>query len=167
MPAEEIWEGLVELGFDIISVKQMSTTRRSQGSASTSLPLFLITLPRSEKSHETFKQTSLCYIAIKIEPCKSQTGLMQCHNCQQFSNVWANCKQPPQLRVVWTWLPPQGMSAEKGKEDSTLACCNWKLAEGERPHHPSNYRGCSYAYTFFPGLCNVECGMCREGLYLL
>jgi hypothetical protein len=60
-PAEEIYEGLVELGFNIISVKQMPTTGRSQGSPSTSLPLFL---PRSEKSQEVYKLTSLCYIAI-------------------------------------------------------------------------------------------------------
>jgi hypothetical protein len=33
---------------------------------------------------------------------------------------------------------------EKGKEDSTPACCNCKLAEGEKPH-PSTYRGCSHA----------------------
>jgi hypothetical protein len=32
---------------------------------------------------------------------------------------------------------------EKDKEDSTPACCNCKLAEGEKPH-PFNYRGCSY-----------------------
>jgi hypothetical protein len=38
-PAEEIYEGLVETDFDIISVKQRPTTRRSQGSSSTSLPL--------------------------------------------------------------------------------------------------------------------------------
>jgi hypothetical protein len=37
-----------------------------------SLPLFLITLPRLEESHEIFKLTSLCYIAIKVEPYKSQ-----------------------------------------------------------------------------------------------
>jgi hypothetical protein len=55
-PAEEIYEGLVELGFDIICMKQMSTTRRSQGSSSTNLPLFLITFPRSEKSQEIYKQ---------------------------------------------------------------------------------------------------------------
>jgi hypothetical protein len=66
MPAEEIYEGLVELSFDIISVKQMSTTCRTQGSASTSLPLFIITLSRSAKSYEIFKITSLCYIAIKV-----------------------------------------------------------------------------------------------------
>jgi hypothetical protein len=78
--AEEVYKGLVEIGFDI-SVKQMSTTRRLQDSTSRNLPLFLITLPRSEKCHEIFKLTSLCYIAIQVEACKSQTGLTQCHNC--------------------------------------------------------------------------------------
>jgi hypothetical protein len=86
-PAEDIYEELVELGFDIISVKQMSTTRRSQGSSSIKLPLFLITLPRSDKSQEVYQLTSLCYIAIKGEIYKSQFGLTQCHNCQQFSHV--------------------------------------------------------------------------------
>jgi hypothetical protein len=48
---EDIHNGLVELGFDVISVKQMSTARRSpEGTTSITLPLFLITLPRTEKS---------------------------------------------------------------------------------------------------------------------
>jgi hypothetical protein len=98
-PAEDIYKELVELGFDIISVKQMSTTRRSQGSSSTSLPLFPITLPWSEKSQEVYKLTSLCYIETKVEFYKSQSGLTQCHNCQQFGHVWTNCKQPP--RCLW------------------------------------------------------------------
>jgi hypothetical protein len=46
--------------------------------------------------------------------------------------------------VVWRRPPPQGKPPEKGKENSTLACCNCKLAEGEKTH-PSNYRGCSHA----------------------
>jgi hypothetical protein len=33
---------------------------------------------------------------------------------------------------------------EEGNAASTPACCNRKLAEGEKPH-PSNYRGCSHA----------------------
>jgi hypothetical protein len=33
---------------------------------------------------------------------------------------------------------------EKGNSSSTLTCCNWKLAEGEKLH-PSNYWGCSDA----------------------
>jgi hypothetical protein len=49
-PAEDIYEEMVEHGFDIISVKQMPTTSQSQSSESINLLLFLITLPRSEKS---------------------------------------------------------------------------------------------------------------------
>jgi hypothetical protein len=86
-PVEEIYEGLVQLGFYIKIVKQMSTIRRSKGSALTNLPLFLITFLKSEKSHEIFKLTNLCYITIKVEPYRSQTGLTQCHNCQQFGHV--------------------------------------------------------------------------------
>jgi hypothetical protein len=42
-PAQEISDGLVGLGFDIISVKQMSANRRStsEGSVPQNLPLFL------------------------------------------------------------------------------------------------------------------------------
>jgi hypothetical protein len=109
----------------------MSTTRQSQGSSSTSLPLFLINLPRSEKSQEVYKLISLCYIAIKVKIYKSQFGLAQCHNCQQFGHVWA----PGHLHRE---------CPEKGKKDSTPACCNCKLAEGEKPH-PSTYRGCNHA----------------------
>jgi hypothetical protein len=51
-PAEDISDGLVSLGFDVISVKQMIATRRSStdGSTTINLPLFLITLPRTTKS---------------------------------------------------------------------------------------------------------------------
>jgi hypothetical protein len=49
-PTEDISDGLVSLGLDIISVKEMSTTRRSrQGTETRNLPLFLITLPRTAK----------------------------------------------------------------------------------------------------------------------
>jgi hypothetical protein len=50
-PAEDTSEGLMDLGFDIISVKQMSSTRRSpsEGTPTKVLTLFLITLPRTAK----------------------------------------------------------------------------------------------------------------------
>jgi hypothetical protein len=55
-PAADILEGLMELSFDIISVKQMTSTRRSQSekTPTRNLPLFLITLPRKAKSQEIF-----------------------------------------------------------------------------------------------------------------
>jgi hypothetical protein len=47
IPAEDISDGLVSLGLDVISVKQMTTTRRSapDDPKSSNLPLFLIILP--------------------------------------------------------------------------------------------------------------------------
>jgi hypothetical protein len=54
-PAEDISDGLVSLGFDVISVKQMTATRwsLSEGSTAINLPLFLILL-RMAKSQEIF-----------------------------------------------------------------------------------------------------------------
>jgi hypothetical protein len=62
-------DGLVNLGFDVISVKQMTKTRRSPpvGSKTIYLPLFLITLQRSTKAQEMFPLRSLCHIAVRVE----------------------------------------------------------------------------------------------------
>jgi hypothetical protein len=51
---EDISDGLVSLGFDVINIKHTTATLRSflEGSKTISLPLFLITLPRTAKSHE-------------------------------------------------------------------------------------------------------------------
>jgi hypothetical protein len=44
-------QGLVDLGLDVISVKQMTTARwSSKGTTSSVPPLFLVTLPRTAKS---------------------------------------------------------------------------------------------------------------------
>jgi hypothetical protein len=58
-PAEDIAEGLGDIGFDVVSVRQMSTSRRSPEGTPVTLPLFLVTLPRTVKSQEIFKLSSL------------------------------------------------------------------------------------------------------------
>jgi hypothetical protein len=144
-PAEDICDGLVSLGFDVVSVKQMTTTCRSSPNETkvTNLPLFLITLPRSAKSQEIFRLPSLCHIAIKVEAYRTQSALTQCHNCQQFGHVWANCKQPP--RCLWCWGGHLHKEyPEKENAASTPTCCNCKLLEGEKLH-PANYRVCRHA----------------------
>jgi hypothetical protein len=94
--AEGIAEALVDLGFDLVSVKHMSTARKPpEGTTHTSMPLFLVTLRRKTKSQDLFKLSSLCHISVKVESYKSQNALTQCYNCQKFGHVWANCKQPP------------------------------------------------------------------------
>jgi hypothetical protein len=56
---------------------------------------------------------------------------------------YLNCRQPP--RYLWCGGGnPHRECTEKGKEDSTPACCNCKLAERKKPL-PSNYGGCSHA----------------------
>jgi hypothetical protein len=143
-PAEDIAEGLGDIGFDVISVKQMSTVRRSpEGPTNITLPLFLAALPRTTKSSELFKLSTLCHISIKVEAYKSHNILIQCFNYQKFGHVWANCKQPP--RCLWCGGGHLHKDCpEKGNASSTLACCNCQLADGEKAH-PAIYRGCKHA----------------------
>jgi hypothetical protein len=72
-PIEDISDGLVSLGFDVISVKQMTATRRSpsDGSTTINILLFLITLPKTAKYQEIFQMQRLCHIAIRVEACRT------------------------------------------------------------------------------------------------
>jgi hypothetical protein len=144
-PAEDICGGLVSLGFDVVSVKQMTTTRRSSPDdpKTSNLPLFLVTLPRTPKSQEVVQLPYLCHISIKVEGYRAQSALTQCHNCQRFGHVWVNCKQPP--RCLWCGGGHLHKECpERENAASTPACCNCKLMEGEKAH-PANYRGCRHA----------------------
>jgi hypothetical protein len=88
-PAEDISDGLVNLGFKVVSVKQMIATNRSppEKSKLINLPLFLVTLPRTAKSLEIFFLPSLCHTAIRVEAYRDHNALTPCHNCQQFDHV--------------------------------------------------------------------------------
>jgi len=143
-PAEDISNSLNDLGFDVINVKQMTSKKPGpQGRTEVNLPLFLVTLPRTEKSQQIFKLNKICNIIIKVEAYRAQSGLTQCYNCQQFGHVWANCRQPP--RCLWCGRGHLHKECpEKQKEDSSPRCCNCTLKDGEQPH-PSSYRGCSHA----------------------
>jgi hypothetical protein len=99
-PAEDVAERPVDFGLEVVSIRQMSTARQSpEGTASITLPLFLVTLPRTTKSQDSFKLSNLWHISIKAESSKSQDALTQCYNCQKFGHVWASCKRPP--RCLW------------------------------------------------------------------
>jgi hypothetical protein len=123
-PAEDIAEGLVDLGFDVISVKQVSTARWSpEGIANITLPLLIVTLPRTAKTQDLFKLSNLCHISIKVESYKSQNTLTQCYNCQKFGHVWANCKQPARCLCCGGGHLHRHCP-EKENASSTPACCN-------------------------------------------
>jgi hypothetical protein len=96
-PAENISDGLVSLDSDVISVKQMTSTRQSppEGTITINIPLFLVTLPRMAKSQEIFRLPSLCHISMRVKRYNAQNGLTQYHNSQKLGHIWENCKQPP------------------------------------------------------------------------
>jgi hypothetical protein len=89
-PAEDIAEGLVCLGFDVVSVKQMSPARRSLEGTPVTFPLFLVITITITKSQDIFKLSSLCHISIKVESYKSHNALTQCYNCQKFGHICAS-----------------------------------------------------------------------------
>jgi hypothetical protein len=78
-PAEDIASSLQDLGFRLISVKQMISSRPSPktGANPTNLPLFLITLDRAVKPKYIFKLTNICHVAVKVEAYRAQSGLTQ------------------------------------------------------------------------------------------
>jgi hypothetical protein len=92
---------MVDLGFDINSVRQMSTASWSpESSTPITLPLFFVTLPRTTKSLDFFKLSSLCHISIKVEVYKSRNTLA----VLQLPEVWPRLNQlqtTSLLLVVW------------------------------------------------------------------
>jgi hypothetical protein len=97
-PAQDIFDELVDVGFAVISVKQMSSARRSpDASKPITLLLFLVTLPRTAKSQDIFKLSSLCHISIKVEYYKSQKHP---YAVLQLPEIW------PRLGQLQTNPPP-------------------------------------------------------------
>jgi hypothetical protein len=100
-PAEDIANELLALGYKVINVRQLTSTRpQTEGDRRVlALPLFVITLEQEEKSQQIFKLQKLNHIVLKVEAYRARTGLTQCYNCQNFGHVWVNCRQPP--RCLW------------------------------------------------------------------
>jgi hypothetical protein len=142
-PAEDIAKGLVDLGFEVISIRHVNPHWSLEGTAPITLPLFFVTLPITTESQDLFKLSNLCHISIKVESYKSKNALTQCYNCQNFGHFCANCKRPH--RCLWcVGSHLCRYCTENRNATSTQACCNCQLAEGETAH-PANYCSCRYA----------------------
>jgi hypothetical protein len=143
--SEVITVALQELGYEVISFKQMTAKRPSPEGEVTlvSLPLFLITVVRNQKSLDIFKISSFCNIIVKVEAYESKSGLPKCYNIQRFGHILVYCRQPP--RCMWCGGGHRHRGCpEKANTQSIPSCCNCNLKYGESPH-PTKYRGCSYA----------------------
>jgi hypothetical protein len=129
--SEDIRVALQELGYEVISVKQMTAKRLSPEGEVTlvSLPLFLVTLVRNKQSLIIFKISRLCNKIVKVEAYKSKSSLSQCYNCQRFGHIWVHCRQPP--RCIWCGGGHRHRGCpEKENTQSIPSCCNCKLKDG-------------------------------------
>lgn len=87
-PAEGICNGLQDLGFNVLSVKQMTAFRSSEGNnRQVNLPHSSLTLARNQKSQEMLRLINLCHIIIRVEAYRAQKALTQCYNCQDLRHV--------------------------------------------------------------------------------
>jgi hypothetical protein len=114
---------------------------RPQSSAN--LPLFLETLPRKVKPQEIFKLTSLSNVIIKVEAYRFRwagRNVIIASNLDTCRQIESN----PQVVCGVEAAISKGTNREKENKESTPACCNYMLAEGEKPH-TSNYSGCNLA----------------------
>jgi hypothetical protein len=102
-----------ELGYEVISVKQMTAKRPSQvgGVSLVTPPLFLVTLVRNQKSQEIFKISNLCIITVKVDRCLQVQKWSD--PMLQLPALWQHLgplQAGSSLPVVRGWSPPPRMS---------------------------------------------------------
>ena len=83
----EVYDELKCKGYDVTTVRQF-------GNATRKFPLHMVILPASPSSKLIYNETSLFYMAIKIEAYKSNHPA-QCFSCQRFGHSSLHCGYAP------------------------------------------------------------------------
>jgi len=90
-----------------------------------------ITHPSPEEGHDTI---TLSFFLITLPRSnKSQNGVTQCYNCQQFGHFWVKCIQPWHCLWCGGSHPHRECPDKEKKENSSPSCCNCILKEGDFP----------------------------------
>ncbi|GFW78071.1 nucleic-acid-binding protein from transposon X-element [Trichonephila clavipes] len=89
-PPQEIIDDLRTYGITV-NVCHAMTSRRT----GMPMPLFLVTLPRSDINRNIFNLTDLCYLKIVVEPLRPKIGPAQCFRCQGFYHSSKFCTRNP------------------------------------------------------------------------
>ncbi|GFY60268.1 nucleic-acid-binding protein from transposon X-element [Trichonephila inaurata madagascariensis] len=96
------------------------------------MPLFLLSLPKTEDNKNIHHISELCNMKIKVEPLNRKTGPAQCFRCQGFFHSSRFCTRNPKC-------------AKCGKPHLTRDC---KKTAAEEPvcchcqgNHPANFLG--------------------------
>lgn len=125
----EIAEDLINKGFNPSKVLQMKNKRTGSP-----MPLFLVSLPRSDK--KIFDIKHVLDLAITIETLNTTAKIGQCFRCQKYGHSQSNCTAT--IRCVKCGENHRAADCLLLRtEIPTCANCNG--------HHVASYRGCPNA----------------------
>ncbi|GFX37015.1 nucleic-acid-binding protein from transposon X-element [Trichonephila clavipes] len=128
MPIQEIMEDLENL-FIKPSECRVMINRKTR----LPMPLFLLSLPKTEDNKNIHHISELCNMKVKIEPLNKRTGPAQCFRCQGFFHNSRFCTRNP--KCVKCGKPHLTRDCTKtAEEDPTCCHCQGK--------HPANFLGC-------------------------
>ncbi|KFM56520.1 Nucleic-acid-binding protein from transposon X-element, partial [Stegodyphus mimosarum] len=129
---EDIKSDLETLNYEIKEIKQM--TRRRNGEV-TKLPLFLISLPKNDKSKEIYNERYLCDMKIKFKEYLGRQGPLQCFRCQGFNHTQAGCNYAPKCVRCGNEHYVKDCP-DRNNPEKPLFCVNCGGS------HTSSFRGC-------------------------
>ncbi|GFT69249.1 RNA-directed DNA polymerase from mobile element jockey, partial [Nephila pilipes] len=90
MPPEDIMQELEELGFTPESCHILTHRKTTQP-----MPLFLVSLPKSDSNRDIFNISELCSLKIEVESLRKKVGPPQCYRCQGFFHNSNYCTRNP------------------------------------------------------------------------
>ncbi|GFT50080.1 nucleic-acid-binding protein from transposon X-element [Trichonephila clavipes] len=97
------------------------------------MPLFLITLDKTEQNRVAYHVTNIGYMKVKVEALRSKYGPPQCSRCQGFFHSSRFCTRAPRcLKCAGAHLAKECTKQIEQKPK----CC---LCEGD---HPASFLGC-------------------------
>ncbi|GFT55652.1 nucleic-acid-binding protein from transposon X-element [Trichonephila clavipes] len=128
MPIQEIMEDLETLCIKPSECRVMLNRRTNLP-----MPLFLLSLPKTEDNKNIHHITEICNIKVKVEPLNKKTGPAQCFRCQGFFHSSRFCTRNP--KCVKCGKPHLTRDCKKTPEEDPTCC----LCQGK---HPANFLGC-------------------------
>ncbi|GFS72847.1 nucleic-acid-binding protein from transposon X-element [Nephila pilipes] len=127
-PVQEILQDLDELNIHAEECHIMTNKRND-----TPMPLFLVTLKKTDENKEIFNLTEICSLKIEVEALRKKIGPAQCHRCQGFFHNSRYCTRNP--KCVKCGKNHLTKDCTKPKEVAPTCChCNGA--------HTSNYLQC-------------------------
>ncbi|GFY61394.1 a disintegrin and metalloproteinase with thrombospondin motifs 20 [Trichonephila inaurata madagascariensis] len=128
-PPQEIIEDLRTFGISVNECHAMTNRRTGL-----SMPLFLITLPRTEVNRNVFNLTELCYLKIKGGTIASQIRTGTNAKDARVSFIRPNSARGTQSAL--NAVCPTFLRTVKKSSDTEATCCN---CQG---NHTANFTGC-------------------------